>query len=585
MDTQEYLEYPEEQESKSLREYFSILNRHKGKMLATGLSILLTSLCIAYFWPPTYTSTATILIEQPIITNELVDTTIINYADQQVQRIQQRVLSRPNLRRIIAKFKLYEEQLKHENWSTVLKDMNEAIAVAMVSADVVDPRSGRPTKVTIAFQVGFDHKSPSISQRVANELVSLFLQENMKERTESAVEASNFFSREADKLSKRMEELDNKLFTLKKERGGSLPEFQQDNIRVLERAYQRLEDIDNQYNKAFESKIFLQSQLAVIDPYSSSANDVVLDDKTRLKILRVEHSNLLSRYSPTHPDVIKIKTEIKALSGEGNSTDNRQALTSTLKEKKTALKKLKESYSAQHPDVIGLTKEIQNLQTQVASLPSELSISGSNFDATSPAYLQAQAQIKSIELEILGLDKARKVQNKRITDYEQRISMSPDVERKYTELMRSYSATKVRYEQILSKQSNVNLTESIEKSRKGERYLMTEPPELPENPTKPNRVVIIGLGFLLSAVGALLAAALAESLDQGIYGTRQLAAINGETPLSAIPYMQTTQEYITQQQFKRRILLTLLFLVVTAIILGYFLYLNGLPDWLSKPGT
>ncbi|MEE9424018.1 MAG: Wzz/FepE/Etk N-terminal domain-containing protein [Methylococcales bacterium] len=585
MDTQEYLEYPEELESKSLREYFSILKRHKGKMLSTGLSILLTSLCIAFLWPPTYTSTATILIEQPIITNELVDTTIVNYADQQVQRIQQRVLSRPNLRRIIRKFNLYEEGLKRETWSTVLADMNDSIAVDMVSADVVDPRSGRPTKVTIAFQVGFDHKSPSISQRVANELVSLFLQENMKERTESAVEASNFFSREADKLSKRMEELDTKLFTLKKERGGSLPEFQQDNIRILERAYQRLEDIGNQYNKAFESKIFLQSQLTAISPYSSTSGDVILDDKTRLKMLQVEHSNLLSRYSATHPDVIKVKTEINALSGQGNSSDNRQALMSALKDKKAELVKLKESYSAQHPDVIGLTKEIQNLQTQVASLPSEPSNVGNNLDADSPAYMQTQAQIKSIELELLGLEKSRKVQNKRIAEYEQRISMSPDVERQYTELMRKYATTKIRYEKILSKQANVNLTESIEKSRKGERYLMTEPPELPETPTKPNRIMIISLGLLLSAVAAIAATALAESLDQGIYGARQLATVSGETPLSVVPYMQTTQERLAQQIFKRRILLILLFLIVTAVLLGYFLYVNGLPDWLSEPST
>ncbi len=581
MDTQEYLEYPEEQESRSILEYLAILKRHTTKMLATGLSILLISICIAFLWPPTYTSTATILIEQPIISNELVDTTIVNYADQQVQRIQHRVLSRPNLRRIIDKFKLYQDQLNKETWSTILQDMEEAISVEMVSADVIDPRSGRPTKATIAFQVGFDHSSPSISQRVANELVSLFLQENLKERTESAEEASTFFSREADKLRRRMEELDNKLFTLKKERGGSLPEFQQDNKRLLERAYQRLEDIDNQYNKAFENKLFLQSQLALISPYSTASSNVVLDDRTRLKILHVEYSNLLSRYSPNHPDVVKIKTEIEALSGQGSNAGNRQALTTALKEKKAALAKLKENYSAQHPDVIGLTKEIQSIETQVASLPDDLPTLSKHFDADNPTYLQTQAQIKSFELEIIGLEKARIVQNKRINDYEQRILISPDVERQYTELMRSYTSTKIRYEEIQSKQSSVNLTESIEKSRKGERYLMTEPPELPETPTKPNRIAIILLGILLSAAGAVIAAALAESLDQGIYGARQLAAVSGESPLTVIPYMHTTQERIAQQKHNRRIVLIVLLLVVATVVLGYLLLANGLPDWFS----
>ena len=189
-----------------------------------------------------------------------------------------------------------------------------------------------------------------------------------------------------------------------------------------------------------------------------------------------------------------------------------------------------------------------------------------NLDADNPTYLQSQAQIKSFELEIAGLEKARLVQNKRINDYEQRILISPDVERQYTELMRSYTSTKIRYEQIQSKQSSVDLAESIEKSRKGERYLMTEPPELPETPTKPNRIAIILLGILLSAAGAIIAAALAETLDQGIYGARQLAAVSGESPLTVIPYMHTTQERIAQQKLNRRILLIVLLAVVTTVV-------------------
>ncbi len=571
METQEYLEYSDEEEAKSLRDYLSILKRHKGKMLLTGLLVLLTSIGLALFLPPTYTSTATILIEQPIISNDLVDSTISSFADQQVQRISQRVLSRPNLRRIIDKFKLYRNQLESESWTTILENMQEAINVKMVSADVRDPRSGRATKATIAFQVGFSHESPVISQSVTNELVSLFLQENLKERTESAEEASSFFAREASKLRRRLEELDNKLFTLKKERGSSLPELQQQNNRLIERAYQRLEDINNQYNKAYERSIYLQAQLTQISPYSSSAHGAILDDRTRLKMLQVEYSNLLSRYSPSHPDVIKVKTEIAALGSQGDNIGNRQTLTLALKEKKAALSKLKEIYSAEHPDIVNLVKEIQSLDTQIASIPANSLQSANNVDADNPAYIQTQAQLKSSELEILSLEKSRKAQTKRINDYEQRIRISPEVERQYNELMRSYTSNKLKLEQIQSKQMSVNLAESVEKSRKGERYVMSEPPELPEEPTKPNRKAILALGLLLSAAAAVAVAALAESLGQGIYGRRQVATITGEQPLSVIPYLQTSEERIKQKKFVRRIIAILLVLIIVALSLSYYL--------------
>ncbi len=577
METTEYLEYPEEQESKSLREYVSILKRHKGKMLLTGLLVLFTSIGLAIFLTPTYTSTATILIEQPIISNDLVDSTISSYAEQQVQRIRQRVLSRPNLRRIIDKFQLYRERLDRDTWTTILEDMEQAISVEMISADVLDPRSGRATKATIAFQVGFSHESPQVSQRVTNELVSLFLQENLKERTESAEEASSFFEREARKLSQKMEGLDNKLLTLKKERGESLPEFQQQNTRLLERAYQRLEELNNQYNKAYERKIFLTSQLAQINPYSSASSTVILDDRTRLKMLQVEYSNLLARYSSSHPDVIKIKTEIEALGSDPSGAHNKQTLTLALKEKKASLAKLKETYSAQHPDIVGLTKEINNIETQIASIPFNTGQTD-NADADNPAYIQTQAQLKSSDLEILSLEKSRQEQIKRINNYEQRIRVSPDVERQYNELMRSYNSTKLKLEQIQSKQISVNLAESVEKSRKGERYVMSEPPELPEEPTKPNRKAIVALGLLLSVAAAVAIAALAESLDQGIYGMRQLATVTGETPLSVIPYLEITPERSAQKKFKRRVLFSACIVILAAIVVSYILLTHGTPN-------
>ncbi|HFD10936.1 MAG TPA: lipopolysaccharide biosynthesis protein [Crenotrichaceae bacterium] len=577
METTDYLDYPEEQQSKSLSEYISILKRHKGKMLLTGFLVFLTSLCLAIFLPPTYTSTATILIEKPIISNDLVDSTISSYAEQQVQRIRQRVLSRPNLRRIIDKFQLYRDQLDSQTWSKILKNMETAISVEMISADVLDPRSGRATKATIAFQVGFSNRSPETSQRVTNELVSLFLQENLKERTESAEEASSFFEREARKLRTRMEELDNKLFILKKERGDSLPEFQQQNNRLLERAYQRLEDINSQYNKAYERKIFLQSQLAQITPYSSSPG-VVLDDRTRLKMLQIEYSNLLSRYSPMHPDVIKVKTEIESLGHAGDSANNRQTLKLVLKEKRAQLAKLKESYSTEHPDIISLVKEIQNIETQIASIPADATQNTASVDADNPAYIQTQAQLKSSELEILALEKSRKEQIKRINNYEQRLRVSPDVERQYNELMRNYNSTKLQYEQIQSKQISVNLAESVEKSRKGERYVMSEPPELPEEPTKPNRKAIVALGILLSAAAAIAVAALAESLDQGIYGSRQLAIASGEAPLSVIPYIEVSTRRIAKKKTRQRIFSVILVLILSVLSIGYYLLTKGISN-------
>jgi hypothetical protein len=59
--------------------------------------------------PPTYRSTATILIEQQQIPQDLVRTTVTSFADQRVQVISQRIMTTVNLSRIIEQYGLYSE--------------------------------------------------------------------------------------------------------------------------------------------------------------------------------------------------------------------------------------------------------------------------------------------------------------------------------------------------------------------------------------------------------------------------------------------------------------------------------------------
>ena len=61
----------------------------------------------------------------------------------------------------------------------------ERLAEIGLSAEVIDPRSGSAKSATIAFSLAFENESPQKAQQVANELVSLFLDENLRKRQEA----------------------------------------------------------------------------------------------------------------------------------------------------------------------------------------------------------------------------------------------------------------------------------------------------------------------------------------------------------------------------------------------------------------
>src|SRR5580700_7786647 len=154
---------------------------------------LAATIALAVVLPSTYRSMATILIEQQEIPQELVRSVITSFADQRVQVISQRVMTTQNLLSLIERYNLYPDIRQKEPREVLLAKMRKDIGMHMISADVIDPRSGTPTHATIAFSVSYQSHSPDLALKVANELTSLYLNENLTSRTQLTAQTSSFF--------------------------------------------------------------------------------------------------------------------------------------------------------------------------------------------------------------------------------------------------------------------------------------------------------------------------------------------------------------------------------------------------------
>src|ERR1700688_3643996 len=210
--------------SVDLRERWLAYWRRRGTFLTVVMVSALATAAFALLLPSTYRSTATILIEQQEIPQELVRSVITSFADQRVQVISQRVMTTQNLLALIDRYKLYPDIRQKEPREVLLDKMRADIAMRMISADVIDPRSGRPTQATIAFAVSYQNRSPDLALKVANELTSLYLSENLTSRTQLSQQTSAFFSEEAGRQAAHIAELDRNLTAFKEKHRNDLPE-------------------------------------------------------------------------------------------------------------------------------------------------------------------------------------------------------------------------------------------------------------------------------------------------------------------------------------------------------------------------
>lgn len=542
-----------EAQPKDLGAYLDVVRRRKWQMLLPASILFLLSLLVALMLPSVYRSTATILVEEQEIPVDLVRSSVTSYADQRIQAISQKVMTRANLWQIVEKNNLYPRGRSHQPSESIVEAMRKKIQLDLVSSDVIDKRSDAKKAATIAFTLSFDGGSPDQAQRVANELVTLYLSENLKNRQQKAAETSRFLTDEARKYDSRIAEMERKIAAFKEKHIGRLPEFQQLNLQLRDRAELDLADTERQMRALDERKFYLDAQLAQIKPYTptiTASGEKILDEGERLKILKAQNVAASASYSAQHPDVIKLRREIDALERQIGNSSGAVEQAKRLERVRLDLVAAREKYSSDHPDVVRLSKEQAALESSIQS-ESRPERQVRSRVPENPAYIALQAQRESIDADMKSLRSKQSELRSRLIEIEARLQQTPEVEREYQSLQREREAEVRRYEEAKSKQAEAQVAQQLEKNLMGERFSLIDPPQLPERPFRPNRKAIALLGFILSLGGGLGYGALRESLDQSVRGPKGLAAVLNAPLLAVIPYIENDMDVVRRRRARK----------------------------------
>lgn len=540
-----------------------VIRRRMPICVAVASILILAALSLAMALPPVYKSRAVILIEAQEMPQDLVRSLVTSFADERIQVISQRVLTNSNLTSIIEKYDLYATERKREPMEKVLNDMRQDVDVTPISAEVADPKLGRSMQATIAFELSYENESAALAQRVASEIVSLFLSENLRQRTETSKESLTFLTSEAEKYRTQVADLEGKLAAFKEGHMDQLPEMVSMNLEMVNRTEEDQRAIETQIRSLEQQKIYLESELAQQHPTNglfSQTGERILGPADRLKVLESEFAPLSARYGPSHPDVVAKRKEIESLQAQVGSASSTSELSLKLKDAKTKLALLAEKYSPDHPDVKRQTREVSALEDRVAAQKEIPDSEPVSTRPDNPAYIQLQARLQGTNSDLQSMrNQISEIIAKR-SNLEQRMAKSPEVEREYRALTRDYDTAQAKYREVTAKRQEAELASNLETEQKGERFSLIEPPVLPEKSFKPNRLAISIIGTVLSIAVALATGAVLEALDDRVYGRTGIVRMLGVPPLAVIPNIETEQT--GQRRVRRRLIL------VVSVVLG-----------------
>lgn len=559
----------------TFRDYLSVLRRRRLHLAISFALIFLVTVVVAVVLPPTYRSTGTILVESQQIPDDLIRSTVTSYADERIAVIRQRVLTRGNLLRIIEKHGLFKDRRSTLVDSELLDKMRDRVSLELIGAD-----QGKGGKTTIAFKLSFDDERADTAHRVANELVTLFLDENVRTRTARAAETTEFLSQEASRLKADLEAVEARIVDYKQKYGHALPENMQMHMSMLDRVEAEIQGLDREYKNTQSERRFLDIQLtaakAGLDSPSALNSSVELSPALQLAKLRTEYARLSGIYQKNHPDLLTLKRQIDSLAEAVKTGDDARDSDKRLAELKTQYARLSGTYKDGHPDVVALKRQIEALEAEKDSGRGKETFSGNADPAQAKEFsiAKVQAAIISAEARMASLERQKNRLQAKRAELERRVIQTPQAERGMVSLMRDYESAKNKYEEVRAKELSARLSENLEEEKKAERFSLIEPPLLPDKPIEPNRKKLIAMGFFLALAGSGGLAMVLESINQRVRGVQALSALTGNPPLVAIPYITTRQELRKRRDPKKlRIAIAAAVLALVAALLAvHFLY-------------
>jgi len=544
-------------------DFKAIISRRKKSFWAISVIIFLAGVVIAIALPPIYKSEAIIQVEEQEIPEDFVQSTVTDYMEERIAKINQNILHRDNLIKIAQEFNLYSDSKKMPSNSQIAKKMKENVKLEPIVSDLQYQINGRERSFNLAFNLSYQGKDPESVLKVTERLSNLFLEEDMKRRERVVFATNEFLQAEQKRLKAEINAHEKKISEFKNAHLHELPDGQGYNFQAILRLERDLDNAEGRSRLLKEKEMLLNSELARIEPLTPiivEGDNVATNPNQRLKQLYLQLTQLRSLYSEKHPDIKKVKNEIAELETQVKSSDLSIVKVKRLQQLEDQLAEMQGSYGPNHPEVKAIKREISILKPEVNNLMTEaVKTKISEEKPDNPAYINLVTQINAMKMEMEAIEIDKKQILEEINRLQKRIEKAPFVEKELNALMRDLDSAQTKYRDISNKLMEARIAGELEGSQQAGRVSVASAAYLPSEPFKPNRLLILLLGLVNAFVIASLFIALREGMDSTVKNSDQIKSITHVPTLASISLMITDED----RRSKRR----KTFLVILALIL------------------
>jgi polysaccharide chain length determinant protein (PEP-CTERM system associated) len=495
-----------------VEDYIDLIRRHKGWIFGPFLFTLVASVVGVYLYPDSYTSQAVIKIVPQQVPQNMVQSAINQQMSDRINSMAQTIMSRTVLTTIINSFGLYQRERSRMPIEDVIELMKKNISITPVASS-----TGTADRIP-AFAVSFAYENRLLAQRVVQDLVSRFIDENIRNRSNATFQTTQFIKDQLDDAKKELNAAEDKLAAFRMHNNGRLPDQVDSNMRQLAAA---------------------QSQAAYLSARISSANQEKLQMESNIRIMKDQLSNLTKDASQLQNSPERKSQRLVDAEHELANWENQLAV-------------LRQHYKDSFPDVQNAIARVAGERKNLEAAQAEESAKKVDAPPPTGAAQQTVRETRDLEASIRRFQSAIEARDldlqdstrelKRVNDaakaFQGRMETIPLGEKEYADLLRDRDLIKEKFIDLSGKLGKAEIAQEMEGRKQGETLELLDPASLPTSPTEPKRPVVILIG---AGLGLLLGIGIAggrEMKDTSLKNLKDVRAYTQMAILGSVPLLE-----------------------------------------------
>jgi succinoglycan biosynthesis transport protein ExoP len=541
--------------------------------------------------PNIYQSEVVIQVVPQGIPENFVRSTVTTQIGARLNAISQQIRSRARLEGLIVELGLYQSERRNGTMQDAVERMQREIKGPTLSTERRSGASRQRGSASGSFILGFVSPNPEVALKVTERLASMFIEENLRQRTGQAEVTDRFLESQLESTRAELEQQEKRLAEFKRRYAESLPTRTGANTTGLQTTQNQVNSLVEKTVLDRERRLMLERQVADL-----AALEIVETTEAQVALRRGQPSASAARTTrPSSGNQSRSASAASAstrggqgVSGGANRSGGRTSAGNTgigngrgrqnggtprdendenataaqrLERAREELNALELRFKPDHPDIGIYRRRIADLERQAEeeALLAPVSAVGVPGGA-SPAELKRQQQLKALRDEIEMIDRQivrREEEEKQLRaklgQYQRWIEEAPVRDTELEVLTRDHDTIEGNYKTLLKKKSDARIATELEHRQVAEQFRIAEPPLLPQRPISPDRPRLVMMGAFSGLGLGLFLAALLEYRDRSLKTDEDVVAALSLPVLAMVPTIVTDGD---RRRSKRRLVLT-----------------------------